>query len=70
MGGHESKIKNPSANVVNDLNITIDCDYIYFIIIISLLVLQILITVYQLHKRSLKKNYMRTVSLANDIDKV
>lgn len=70
MGGHESKIKNPSANVINDIVIKVEIPILYLIIIICLLSIQILITLYQLHKRSLKKSYTRSASRATDLDKI
>lgn len=70
MGGHESKLENPNANVINEITVEVKFPAVYFIIIITILALQFLTTVYQLHKRSLRKSYVRAASLANGIDKV
>lgn len=70
MGNHDSKIDNPNANVINEITVKIEYPIVYLIIIIVILILQFLTTLYQLHKRSLKKNYRRTASMALDIDKV
>lgn len=72
MGGQESKITNPNANVINEVKIVEveSSTTIYLIIIIVIMALQFLTTVYQLHKRSLKKNYVRSMSLANELNKV
>lgn len=72
MGGQESKIANPNANVINEVKIVEveNSSTIYLKIIIAIMALQLLTTVYQLHKRSLKKNYVRSMSLANELDKV
>lgn len=70
MGGTDSKIENPNANVINDIVVKIEFPTIYMIIIIALIAMQLLVTVYQLHKRSLRKTYIRTASLAGTLDKV
>ncbi len=70
MGGQESKIVNPNANVINEVKVEIEFPRIYFIIIIAILSLQLLTTMYQLHKRSLRKTYTRAASLGNGIDRV
>lgn len=72
MGGQKSKIVNPNANVINEVKIVEVESSIkhYLIIMIVILALQFLTTVYQLHKRSIKKNYARSASLANDLNKV
>lgn len=72
MGGQESKIKNPNANVINEVKIVEveSSSSIYLIIIIAILATQLLTSLYQLHKRSLRKNYMRTLSTADHLDKV
>lgn len=70
MGNQESKVEHPNANVVNEIKVSVEIPTIYLIIIIAILALQFLTTVYQLHKRSLRKNYRRNLSLANDLDKV
>lgn len=70
MGARESKIENPNANVINEIKVNVEIPTLYFIIIISILAMQLLTTLYQLHKRSLRKNYFRNASMSNDIDKV
>ena len=70
MGNHDSKIENPNANVINEITVKVEYPIIYLIIIIAILGLQFLTTLYQLHKRSLKKNYRRAASMIIDIDKV
>lgn len=72
MGGQESKIKNPNANVINEVKIVEveSSTTIYLIIMIAIMGAQLLTTLYQLHKRSLIKSYIRSHSLANGIDKV
>lgn len=70
MGGTESKVEHPTANVVNEINVVVELPVYYLIIIIAILAIQLLTTLYQLHKKSLRKNYIRTASLATDLDKV
>ena len=70
MGGSESKIDKPNANVVNDIVLKVEHPTIYFIIIIALLAAQLLVTLYQLHKRALRKYYIRAASVGNGLDKV
>lgn len=72
MGGQTSKIQNPNANVINQVKIVEVESSVqnYLIIIIAIMAFQFATTVYQLHKRSIKKNYARSASLANDLDKV
>lgn len=72
MGGQESKIDRPNANVINEVKIVeVEASTkIYLIIIIAIMVLQFMTTLYQLHKKAIKKNYARSISLANGLDKV
>lgn len=70
MGSTESKIEDPNANVINDIVVKVESPTNYFLIIISLLATQLLVTLYQLHKRALRKNYIRAASVANDLEKV
>lgn len=70
MGSTESKIEDPNANVINDIVVKVESPTNYFLIIISLLAAQLLVTLYQLHKRALRKNYIRAASVANDLEKV
>lgn len=70
MGGTDSKVEKPNANVVNDIVVKVEFPAVYFIIIICLIALQLLVTLYQLHKRSLRKSYTRAASLATNLDKV
>lgn len=70
MGGTDSKLEQPNANVINEIKVEVQLPIIYFIIIIVILALQLLTTLYQLHKRSLRKGYARAASVANNLDKV
>lgn len=70
MGGQESKVENPNANVINEIRVEVEFPVIYFIIIIVILAVQLLTTLYQLHKRSLRKSYVRAASMANEIEKI
>ena len=70
MGNRDSKIENPNANMINEITVKVEHPIVYLIIIIAVLVLQFLTTLYQLDKRSLRKNYERAVSMAINIDKV
>lgn len=69
MGKEQSKIENPKANVVNEVDIienkeSTSVPYLLWIII-SLLVMQVAIKIFLLHKKSLKRKYMtRAASLA------
>lgn len=70
MGGQESKVENPNANVINEITVEVKFPVIYFVIIIVILATQLVTTLYQLHKRSLRKNYARAASMANGIEKI
>lgn len=72
MGGQTSKIEKPNANVINEVKIVeVESSIkIYLIIIIAIMALQFATTMYQLHKRSLKKSYARSASFGNDLNKV
>lgn len=72
MGGKESKIENPNANVVNNIEIidhTSQLDSLWYLLLIStvLCAVNLLLKIYLLHKRSLRKRY---VSRANDLEKI
>lgn len=70
MGKTESKIENPNANVINDIVIKMEFPTYYLIILICLMIVQILINLYQLHKRSIKKNYARRMASVDNLSKV
>lgn len=72
MGKPLSKIENPSANVVNEVEVVqgnVNLELIEFcLIIITLLIsLNSVLRVYALHNNRLKKKY---TSRANDLDRV
>lgn len=69
MGKEQSKIENPKANVVNEVEVTEtnDSPSLQFLlwIIIVLMSLQIGLKIYLLHKKSLKRRYLtRATDLA------
>ena len=71
MGGQMSRIEKPTANVINEVQvIETESMKTYLIIIIVKLAVQLLSTLYQLHKRFLRKSYTRTASLANGLEKI
>lgn len=72
MGGQESKITKPTANVVNTVDVIEKQNdpSIYLIIIIIILAAQFATVLCQMHRRSIKKNVIRSTSLANQLDKV
>lgn len=72
MGGKQTKLEEPAANVINEVKmVTVEAPTLYLIIIIALLAAQFITTIYQLHKKSLRKNYIiRAASMANNLDKV
>lgn len=72
MGKEQSKIEKPNANVVTNLEIVdhtqeINSLWILTLILTIITALNLLLKIYLLHKRSLRKQYM---SRANDLDKV
>lgn len=72
MGKQQSKIVNPNANVINNVEIVdhtaqIDSLWYLLLILIVLCAVNLLLKVYLLHKRSIKKRYM---SRANELDKI
>lgn len=72
MGGQKSKIERPNANVVNNVEIidhTNQLDSLWFLLLISTILsaVSLLIKIYLLHKRSLRKRY---ASRANELDKI
>lgn len=72
MGGSESKIEDPNANVVNNIEIvdhTQHLNAIWYLVLITLIIssLNLFLALYKLHKRSLRKKYM---SRANDLQKI
>ena len=72
MGEQNSKLLNPSANIITEIDIGIKTEEItlFLVIIIILLVMQIAITLYQLHKKSIKKYYRRAMSVENQLEKL
>lgn len=72
MGKPQSKIEKPNANVVNNVEIIDHKDEInslwtLTLILIIIAAVNLLLKIYVLHKRSIKKKY---ISRANDLDKV
>lgn len=72
MGGNPTKLANPRANVINNVEVidhTPHLDSLYNLILILVVIssLNLLIKIYILHKRSIKKTYL---SRGNDLDKV
>lgn len=72
MGGQKSKIVNPNANVINNVEIidhTTQLDSIWYMLLIIIIIsaANLIIRVYLLHKRSLRKRY---ISRANELDKI
>lgn len=72
MGNKESKIKNPNANVVNNIEVkdhTEHLNSIWCLLLTTLIIniLHFLIAIYKIHKRSLKKKY---ISRADDSNKI
>ena len=71
MGKHQSKIDNPNANIINEVEMVQPTnDNMYLIIITVLLSAQLAIQVYQLHKKALLKRYLNAASVANQLDKI
>ena len=67
MSKTQFKIENPMANVLNEVNEVVESvNKIYLIIIIIFLAAQLATTLYQLHKRSLKKRYEKTFQTVGD----
>lgn len=72
MGKPNSKIENPNANVVTNVEIVdhtseINSLRIIMLVLTIITALNFLLKIYILHKRSLRKQYL---SRANDLDKV
>lgn len=72
MGHRNSKISNPTANVVNNVEIvdhTTQIDSLWYILLIStvLSAVNLLLKLYLLHKRSLRKRY---ASRGDNLDKI
>lgn len=72
MGKTESKLEKPNANVVNNLEIIdhreqINSLWILLLILIIITAVNLIMKLYILHKRSLRKRY---ASRATDLDKV
>lgn len=72
MGGNPTKISNPKGNVINNVEIvdhTPHIDSLWSLILISVILqaLNLLLKLYLMHKRSIKKRY---ISRGNDLDKI
>lgn len=72
MGHRNSKISNPTANVVNNVEVvdhTTQIDSLWYILLASttLSAVDLLLKLYLLHKRSLRKRY---TSRADNLDKI
>lgn len=72
MGGQPTKLANPRANVINNVEVIdhtphLDSLYILILILVVLTALNLLLKVYIMHKRSMRKTYL---SRGNDLDKV
>lgn len=72
MGQKSSKIENPNANVINEIEVgqgTVNLERIEIclMIIAILTILDFALRIYSIHNRKLKKKYM---SRANDLDKI
>lgn len=72
MGAQQSRITRPTANVVNTIDVIEKQNdaSLYLIIIIIILAAQFTTVLCQLHRKSIKKNVIRSTSLANHLDKV
>ena len=72
MGKTQSKIDKATANVINEIEMTTQnsSSDTYLIIIIVILSAQLATTLYQLHKKSIRKNYALAASVANQLDKI
>lgn len=60
MGGRESKIKNPNANIVNNIKVidhTSNLDSIWYLSLATMTIslINLLINLYLIHKRSKRK---------------
>lgn len=72
MGGKQTKFKDSQANVVNNVEVidhTTQLDSLWYLLLISAVVnvINLILKLYLLHKRSLKKRY---ASRGNDLDKI
>lgn len=72
MGGNPTKLSNPKGNVINNVEIvdhTSQIDSVWSLMLVSVVLqaLSLLIKLYQLHKRSLRKKYE---SRATELDKI
>lgn len=72
MGGKNTKLDNPKANVINNVEIidhTSQLSSLWYLLLISAILsaVNLLLKIYILHKRSLKKRY---ISRGNDLDKI
>lgn len=72
MGGQPTKLANPRANVINNVEVIdhtphLDSLYNLILILVVLTALNLLLKVYIMHKRSMRKTYL---SRGNDLDKV
>lgn len=72
MGAKESKIEDPNANIINNVEIvdhTNHLESIWNILLITVILsaTNLLIKIYLLHKKSLRKRY---ISRGNDLEKI
>lgn len=72
MGTKQSKIRDPNANVINNIEVvdhTSHLNAIWDLVMATLIIslLHLVITLYLMHKRSLRKRYS---SRADNLDKI
>lgn len=72
MGGKNAKFENPKANIINNVEVidhTSELNSLWYLLLISVAIsaVSLLLKIYILHKRSLKKAY---ISRANNIEKI
>lgn len=72
MGGKNAKFENPKANIINNVEVidhTSELNSLWYLLLISVAIsaISLLLKIYILHKRSLKKAY---ISRANNIEKI
>lgn len=72
MGGKNAKFENPKANIINNVEVidhTSELNSLWYLllILVAISAISLLLKIYILHKRSLKKTY---ISRANNIEKI
>lgn len=72
MGGQQTKIKDPKANVINNVEVIdhtphLDSLYNLMLVLVVISSLNLFIKVYIMHKRAMRKTYL---SRGNDLDKI